>query len=301
MQLGDVEAANIAREMIEQYPEENDSPDVLLQRAEVLLRIPGTPSERRRNAHQCRKIAKRILRQHNAENAPVRVSRALLLRSMASIALNKPGKDLSLQPTLDWLRMAVGRLLGEIKESRSSTHRYFLACSLMALAHVEIMEAKRWTGWGRRKLAEQALRNARQSMRLFRAMRCPLQTAETLWIQTQALLHIAAMEESTHHEEALRSVFEAMELLEAHPQAKEYTGTHMTQGTLYDVLRHDYLQLVVSQPLSIEMLKSTKTNTHTHEPRPLDSVILTHGRQETPEVLESHAETHSIPAFTILV
>jgi hypothetical protein len=284
LRLGDREALLMATEMLAQYPEESEEHEVLLQRGEILLSLPGTDRQRRHNAQQCRKLAKRVLREAEARGAEAPVAHALLLRALAGVALNRHDKSVSLHPTIQWLRAATALLLGRLKETRAGEDRHLLGRALMAQAHVESLESQRWEGWNRRKLAEQALRDARQAMRIFKTIGCPLQSAETLWLQARALFQLHGRGEGAQLEEATRIASEGLDLLERHPQAQRYQSLHTPQGTLFENLRSDYVQLMSCSPY-LQQLHSPLEEAY--EPWPLDSLAVSRDLFSAPEFSES--------------
>jgi hypothetical protein len=69
-----------------------------------------------------------------------------------------------------------------------------------------------------------------------------------MWVQYQALRKIDGFQNQVHYEEARNTLFDALDLLEQHSHASRYKGIHVQQGTLFDNLRGDYLQLRMCQP-----------------------------------------------------
>lgn len=290
LQLGERAAVMMATEMLAQYAEEVEDTEVLLQRAEVLLHIPGTPRQRMHNAHQCRKLAKRALRDSEQKDRPSQIAHSLLLRGRANVVLSRERTRISMQPTLAWLRRGINLLKHELKHNNhNNDDRELLARSLMTLAYVEVTEARRWTDWSRTKLAEQALHDARQSLRLFKNLECSLRSAETLWIQYHALLHIRGDLDLTHYSEAESALFEAQEMLKQHRYAFRYAGIHVEQGTLFENVRNDYIQICSCRPHEVG-LPLDGGIFHTQE---LDSISLdthdpraTHIYESTPKVCD---------------
>ncbi len=247
VQFGDPAAVLIARRLMES-PTTSD-PTVVTTTAlcQLSLNMPGTERQRLHNAHRCRQLADLALSHVDIETMPVHTAHALVLKSLASIAICDTAQSRSMHKILEWLRRAVALLTRQLKRSRPTATQSLLARALMTLSHVQLMEAGRWRGLTRTRLITQALRDGQYAERLFRAVGSQHGAAEALWVLGR--IHALAAEQEdvsprqTHLAEAAACIEAALESLGNVHDAQSWVGSATGGARLKDTLRIDLVQL----------------------------------------------------------